>query len=194
MSNVELCWVSECLCVKFICFGFPNDCSILGLLELRHQIILSDRPTGCPQTQLQNELSFLQNNSCWGDKREIDVNKIFTQIWPRSRVSCVTVCGGPSIRNPLLSQPGTGQRGNINYKTSQHQLASWLTWLASSGLSVFGLFGIRKTYLALITTLITCIINYISYGSFSDRFVVNKVSWHSLYLKGINEDKLSKLK
>ena len=44
---------AKCLCVKFICFGFPNDCSILGLLELRHQIILSDRPTGCPQTRIQ---------------------------------------------------------------------------------------------------------------------------------------------
>ena len=51
---------------------------------------------------------------------------------------------------------------------------------------------LKKIYLAVITELI-CIINYISFGSFSNRFVVNKVSWHSLYLKGINEDKLSKL-
>ena len=88
------------LCVKFICFGFPNDCSILGLLELRQPIILSDGPTGCPQTQLQNKLSFLTKYYVSAEiiKTFISV-KFQEQFW-------LTPCSGvwgASIRNPLLT-------------------------------------------------------------------------------------------
>ena len=80
-----------------------------------------------------------------------------------------------------------------NCKSRACQLVSWLWLCCQSYLRGLLLVFIEKIYLAVITELIICIINYISFGSFSNRFVVNKVSWHSLYLKGINEDKLSKL-
>ena len=108
---------AKCLCVKFICFGFPNDCSILGLLELRHQIILSDRPTGCPQTRIQKKSLKIKPIGI----KFISISKYNSHFPP---IFCVR---WPSIRNPLparhcwvLPSPELhcpGLAGNINYKT-----------------------------------------------------------------------------